>query len=171
MARTPIIHHHTSMEEWQSAAPNHSPLPCLPPSLPPCHLIVPHRPSQLVLGCPQPAQCDSVMIAGLMDLLATHGQWMPSFRLAFHQVNGGDTKMTTRDLIFFSLLSLRHPYFPPYLLPSLPSSLPIFLSPLAYVFHPPYFLNRLRGLCWNIKETMCKSLHHRWMNINELIHE
>lgn len=39
-----------------------------------------------VLGCPQPAACDSAMIAGLMELLRTQGLWINSFRLAFQQV-------------------------------------------------------------------------------------
>ncbi|CAI5501080.1 unnamed protein product, partial [Closterium sp. Naga37s-1] len=40
---------------------------------------------EVVLERDQPAQCDSVMIAGLMDLLRTHALWLPSIRLAFHQ--------------------------------------------------------------------------------------
>ncbi|GJP47206.1 hypothetical protein CLOM_g6423, partial [Closterium sp. NIES-68] len=40
---------------------------------------------EVVLEVHQPAQCDSVMIAGLMDLLRTHALWLPSLRLAFHQ--------------------------------------------------------------------------------------
>eukprot|EP00271_Cylindrocystis_brebissonii_P006821 TRINITY_DN1964_c1_g1_i1.p1 TRINITY_DN1964_c1_g1~~TRINITY_DN1964_c1_g1_i1.p1 ORF type:complete len:2019 (+),score=294.17 TRINITY_DN1964_c1_g1_i1:315-6371(+) len=33
-----------------------------------------------------PAQCDSAMIAGLLELLRTQGVWLPSLRLAFQQV-------------------------------------------------------------------------------------
>ncbi|CAI5468363.1 unnamed protein product [Closterium sp. Yama58-4] len=43
---------------------------------------------EVVLEWDQPAQCDSVMIAGLMDLLRTHALWLPSIRLAFHQGEG-----------------------------------------------------------------------------------
>eukprot|EP00897_Mesotaenium_endlicherianum_P003174 jgi/Mesen1/2885/ME000175S02039 len=41
---------------------------------------------QTVLDAQQPATCDSVMIAGLLELLRTQGLWLHSLRLAFYQV-------------------------------------------------------------------------------------
>ncbi|KAA6424459.1 MAG: hypothetical protein FRX49_05671 [Trebouxia sp. A1-2] len=42
-----------------------------------------------VLHVPPPADCDSVAIAGLIDLMRTQGLWLQSLRLAFQQCTGG----------------------------------------------------------------------------------
>ncbi|KAL0052460.1 hypothetical protein WJX82_002586 [Trebouxia sp. C0006] len=42
-----------------------------------------------VLHVPPPADCDSVAIAGLIDLMRTQGLWVPSLRLAFQECTGG----------------------------------------------------------------------------------
>ncbi|KAL0031273.1 hypothetical protein WJX77_012514 [Trebouxia sp. C0004] len=42
-----------------------------------------------VLHVPAPADCDSVAIAGLIDLMRTQGLWVQSLRLAFQQCTGG----------------------------------------------------------------------------------
>ncbi|KXZ56995.1 hypothetical protein GPECTOR_1g9 [Gonium pectorale] len=36
------------------------------------------------LGCPSPAKCDSVRVAGMIELLRTQGMWFASLRLAYY---------------------------------------------------------------------------------------